>query len=276
MGNPNEFYDDSLELQKSGHRRKSSHRSRRSRSRRSDLKDDTNRRSAISETSVQVSAPDWPFKIDFALKTLAFAVAVTFGIWTPFSFYVSSKWNEQDDAFQASLLSLVSGIAANMSKATATAQQDGASSPVLWSLDTRLRNLERLQALQYCDGKAERFVVCRQLTASLDYGSVVSDVASFSTSQAVVVETQTAIVDTSITLTSSTASLVPSQTITSVSEASGMGYPPLPDIMEWRQRPLGKEVALACGMIFIGILVCGLIVYWWCIRRPRWMRNEKV
>lgn len=243
MGHRTEFYDDKHERQKSRHQRKSSRRSRRSRSRRADSADDVYRRAAISEasnpSSSQASAPDWPFAIDFALRTLAFAAAFTFGICAPLSIYVGAKWNEEDDDFQSSLLSNLSA---------------------LWSLDTRLMNLEKLGALQYCDGKAEQLVVCGQLTASLDRAVLISSVGSLSTSRAATAVTATTAVEPLVTTSGS------SQTVTAISNPSAMGSPPPPD-MEWQGLSLGQGVAVACLVIFFSILICGFFIYRWWLRR---------
>lgn len=252
MGDCTEFFDNNHERQKSRHRRKSSRRSRRSQSRRSDSADDMYRRPAASETSnprrPQASVPDWPFTIDFALRTLAFAAAFTFGICAPLSIYLSAKWNEEDDRFQSELLSNLSA---------------------LWSLDTRLMHLERFGALLYCDGKAEQLAVCGQLTAGLDRAGLVSSVGSLSTSFAGTIVTATTAGESLIT----TAGL--SQTVTANSSPSAMGSPPPPDI-EWHGLSLGQGVAVACLVIFFSVLACGFFVYRWWLRRLARQSNTRV
>ncbi|KAF3041065.1 hypothetical protein E8E12_002078 [Didymella heteroderae] len=184
--------------------------------------------------------------LDYCLKVFGFATAVTFGIWAPYSFWVSTKWNSENDAVQNALLSHVAAIATQMSF-VAVPQITGVVTPRR-NIEAMLKNLEALAALQYCDGKADQVAACKQFTASANLASLLSSIGSSSTQT----PSLTPSIFPSTTFDVSYTPLSPSPTPTY--ESNSMGYPPLPAIMEKRHRSQGKTIAYVCGIVFITIL----------------------
>jgi hypothetical protein len=194
--------------------------------------------------------------LDYCLKVFGFATAVTFGIWAPYSFWISTKWNSDNDAVQKALLSQVAAIATQVS-IIAAPQVTEVATPYP-SIERMLKNLEVFAALQYCDGKAGSLVVCKQLTASADLGSLFSSIGLPSSKTPSL---------TSYILPSTTfeVSYTPSSSMTT-SASESMGYPPLPANMDKRRRSQGKTIAYVCGIVFITILVLGFMLWVFCVR----------
>ncbi|KAF1933883.1 uncharacterized protein M421DRAFT_414934 [Didymella exigua CBS 183.55] len=101
------------------------------------------------------------FYLDWAIKILGVAAAVTFGIWAPISYKITADGNNGNDKAQASLMSAISSMSDEAATA-ATAQKSAVT--VLEKVQDQLENLGLLRAWEFCDGRTE--AVCIQLQAS--------------------------------------------------------------------------------------------------------------
>ncbi|KAH6613833.1 hypothetical protein C7974DRAFT_417585 [Boeremia exigua] len=197
----------------------------------------------ISETPSSYTESDSPGKthllsqrndvyLDWAIKILSVAAAVTFGIWAPISYKITADGNSGNDKAQASLMSEISSMRAEAETA-ASAQRSAVTA--LAKLRDQLDNIGLLRAWEFCDGQT--VAVCRSLKSSST--NVIEALSSLGGLQAA---------SSTIGQATSAASSAPTSGSSDSHSAGG-------------SRLGGTAIiAVVLGSVFGGIVIVGLIV----------------
>lgn len=101
------------------------------------------------------------FYLDWVIKILGVAAAVTFGIWAPISYKITADGNAGNDEAQASLMSEIGSLRAEAATA-ASAQRSAVTA--LAQLQDQFNNIGLLRAWEFCDGQT--LAVCKSLRSS--------------------------------------------------------------------------------------------------------------
>lgn len=101
------------------------------------------------------------FYLDWVIKILGVAAAVTFGIWAPISYKITADGNAGNDEAQASLMSQIGSLRAEAATA-ASAQRSAVTA--LAQLQDQINNIGLLRAWEFCDGQT--LAVCKSLRSS--------------------------------------------------------------------------------------------------------------
>lgn len=99
--------------------------------------------------------------LEWVIKILGVAAAVTFGIWAPISYKITADGNSGNDRAQSSLLSQIESMRSQV--ATAASAQRSAST-ALAEIQDQLNNLGLLRAWEFCDGRTA--AICTSLQSS--------------------------------------------------------------------------------------------------------------